>query len=101
MPAMNDPFAILREQVVQRVLDGPGASASAIRHAAFDGTGAPADLQPVIEKVHRHAYKVTDADISRLTSAHSDDELFELVVSASLGAAHSRLTAALSALEQA
>jgi alkylhydroperoxidase family enzyme len=61
----------------------------------------PPDLQALVDKVHRHAYKVTDEDFARLRTTYSDDELFEVVVSAALGAARQRLFAGLSALENA
>jgi len=57
--------------------------------------------QALVDKIHRHAYKVTDDDLARLRPAYSDDELFEVVVSAALGAARQRLFAGLSALENA
>ena len=72
---------------------------AAIRQAAAEGRGVPADVQTLIDKIHRHAYKVTDDDIARLRSTYSEDQLFELVVSASLGASRNRLMAGLAALE--
>jgi hypothetical protein len=97
----TDPHAHLRDRVLQRVLEGAGDSDAVIRRAAADGEGLPADLQPLVDKIHRHAYKVTDDDIARLRSTYSDDQLFELVVSASLGASRTRLMAGLAALEGA
>jgi hypothetical protein len=44
---------------------------------------------------------VTDADIARLRGRHGDDEMFEIVVSAALGASRRRLMAGLEALEEA
>jgi hypothetical protein len=97
----SDPHAALRDHVLQRVLDGPGQSDPAVRRAAADGTGAPADLQPLIDKIHRHAYKVTDEDIAALQATHGDDALFEIVVGAAVGASRRRLMAGLRALEDA
>ena len=97
----SDPHAALRDRVLQRVLDGPGESDPAVRRAAADGTGAPADLQPLIDKIHRHAYKVTDEDIAALQATHGEDALFEIVVSAAVGASRRRLMAGLRALEDA
>jgi hypothetical protein len=97
----SDPHATLRDRVLQRVLDGPGESDPALRRAAADGRGVPAELQAVVDKIHRHAYKVTDEDIAELQKRYGDDELFEIIVSASLGASHARLVAGLHALEQA
>jgi alkylhydroperoxidase family enzyme len=97
----TDPHAELRDRVYRSVLDGPGESASAMRHAAADGAGLPAELQPLVDKIQRHAYKVTDEDLARLKPAYDDDQLFEIVVSAALGASRKRLAAGLAALEKA
>jgi hypothetical protein len=97
----NDPHAALRDRVLQRVLDGPGESDPAVRRAAADGRGVPAELQALVDKIHRHAYKVTDEDIAELQQRYGDDPLFEIIVSASLGASRARLLAGLDALEKA
>ena len=98
---INDPHAELRDQVLERVIQGPAESDPAIRAAAADGKGAPADLQPLIDKIHRHAYKVTDEDIARAQAKYGDDRMFEIVVSAALGASRNRLRAGLKALNEA
>ena len=61
----------------------------------------PADLQQLVEKIHRHAYKVTDDDIARAQASYGDDKMFEIVVSSALGAARQRLMAGLKALDEA
>lgn len=58
----------------------------------------PTDLQPLVDKIHRHAYKVTDEDVAKLQLSYGDDKLFEVVVSAALGASRKRLMAGLDAL---
>jgi len=97
----TDPHAALRDQVVHRVLEGTGDSDPAIRAAAADGGPVPADLRALVEKIHNHAYRVTDDDIARLQPVYGDDRLFEIVVSAALGASRQRLRAGLAALEEA
>jgi len=72
-----------------------------IRQAAANGSGVPADLQSLVDKIHRHAYKVTDDDIARAQAKYGDDKMFEIVVSAALGASRNRLLAGLKALEKA
>ena len=96
-----DPHAELRDRVLQQVLEGAGETEPALRAAAANGTGLPEDLQPLIAKVHAHAYKVTDDDVARLRRTYDDDRLFELIVSASLGASRKRLLAGLKALDEA
>jgi len=76
-------------------------SDAAMRRTAADGAGVPADLEPLIDKIHRHAYKVTDDDVARLQTKYGDDQMFEIVVSAALGASRKRLLAGLKALEEA
>lgn len=73
----------------------------ALRTAAAEGAGLSPDLQPLIDKIHRHAYQVTDDDLARLRSAHDDDQMFEIVVSAALGASRRRLLAGLRMLDDA
>lgn len=95
---MHDRHAELRDQVLKRVLDGPGETEPALRHSAAEGRGLPADLQPLVDKIHTHAYKVTDADIAKLQATYGDDKMFEVIVSAALGASRKRLFAGLNAL---
>jgi alkylhydroperoxidase family enzyme len=96
-----DPHADLRDRAFRTVFDGPGETDPALRHAAADGKGVPPDLQALVDKIHRHAYRVTDEDLDRLRTTYSDDQLFEIVVSAALGASRQRLLAGLAALENA
>ncbi len=98
---MNDPHAALRDAVLDQVLNGPGESASALRNAGADGAGLPPDLQPLVDKIHAHAYRVTNDDVARAQRTYGDDRLFEVVVSAALGASRRRLMAGLRALEEA
>ena len=84
------------------VLHGPGESDTALRAAAFGGLASlPADLAPLVLKCRANAYRVTDADVAVPAAARGDDVVFEVVVSAAIGAAHERLAAGLRALEDA
>lgn len=98
---LTDPHAGLRDRVLHGVLEGAGESDPATRRAAAEGSGVPADLQALVDKIHRHAYKVTDDDIARLQAKYGDDRMFEIVVSAALGASRNRLFAGLAALDDA
>lgn len=97
----TDPHAGLRDRVLHTVLHGPGESDPATRAAAGEGAGLPADLQPLVEKIHRHAYRVTNEDIATLQAKYGDDKMFEIIVSAALGASRERLLAGLAALNDA
>ena len=96
----TDPHAELRDRVLATVLEGPGDTDPATRQAAAAGVGVPADLQSLVEKIQRHAYKVTDEDIARLQATYGDDRLFEIIVSAAVGASRARLVAGLQALNE-
>lgn len=97
----TDPHASIRDRVFASVFDGPGESDPALRQAAGHGTTVPPELATLVDKIHRHAYKVTDDDLARLRATYSEDQLFEIVVSAALGASRQRLFAGLAALEKA
>jgi len=96
-----DPHAALRDRVFESVLQGAGETDTPLRSAAAKGSGVPADLQPLVDKIHRHAYKVTDEDLARLQPKYADDQLFEIIVNAALGASRHRLLAGLEALDEA
>ena len=100
-PKVPDPHADRRDAVLRTVLDGPGKSDPSLRHAAAAGTGVPEELKSLVEKIHRYPYKVTDEDIEALQGKYNDDQLFELIVSAAIGASRQRLMAGLKALEDA
>jgi alkylhydroperoxidase family enzyme len=56
---------------------------------------APAAMDAYLEKVRRHAYRVTDADVEALKAAGlSEDEIFEQTVAAAIGEGLRRLDAA-------
>lgn len=61
----------------------------------------PLELQALVEKIERHAYRVTDEEVAALQKTYGDDRMFEIIVSAALGASRRRLFAGLDALEDA
>ncbi len=64
-----------------------------------DDTTIPPALRPYLDKVGRHAYKVTDRDIEALKAqGYSEEAIFELTVSAAVGAGLGRLKRGLNAL---
>lgn len=76
----------------QSVLDGPGHLPSLTRRAAASHSSGLA------EQVRTAAFSVTDADVAEAREEYSEDELFELVVSAAFGAAALRLAKGLEGL---
>ena len=109
-------YAALTERLVDSVLAGTGHTAGELRRATLAraarlggrctpldpgaaGGGVPASLTSYVDKVARHAYKVTNGDVAALQRAgNSDDILFEVTVAAALGAALGRLERGLAAL---
>ena len=97
---MDDRFASLRNATASAVFDGGGETASELRRAVAKGE-APANLASLVQKIRSRAYTVTDSDLDALRGQYSDDQLFELIVAATFGAASERLAAARRALEEA
>lgn len=96
-----DPHATLLDRVITRVLEGEGETPPSLRQAVATGQGVPGDLKALVDKIHLHAYKVSDDDIARAQAKYGDDQMFEIVVSSALGAARTRLMAGLKALDEA
>jgi hypothetical protein len=91
-----------RKSLVARILEGDGRASHAQRRAAFANAGLSAPLSTLIDKVARHAYQVTDADIAAArASGLSEDQIFEIVVGAAVGQAARQYDTALAALDAA
>ena len=82
------------------VIDGHGSTDAVVRRRVAAGQPPP-ELAALVQKIRDHAYRVSDADVDALRSLYSEDQLFELIVAAALGAAEDRLKAALAAVEGA
>jgi hypothetical protein len=86
--------------LVARILEGDGRASHAQRRIAFDNAGLVEPLTMLIDKVAKHAYKVTDEDIAAAkASGLSEDQIFELVVCAAIGQATRQYHTALATLE--
>jgi alkylhydroperoxidase family enzyme len=91
-----------RKALVARILEGDGRASQAQRRAAFNNAGLAEPLSALIQKVAKHAYRVTDDDIAAArASGVSEDQIFELVVCAAIGQATRQYDAAIGALEAA
>jgi alkylhydroperoxidase family enzyme len=83
----------LRWAVEARAAQNGGRPAN---HASYE---VPEELIRYVDKVAMHAYKVTDADVEALRHAgYSEDAIFEITLSAALGAGLARLERGLEAL---
>ena len=110
---MQNHYATEVRHLLNVVLTSPGAIDTTTREAIEVFSAAqsdriyvpireiPASLQAYLEKVVRHAYKVTDEDIQSLLQAgYSEEAIFEITVSAALGAGMGRLERGLAALQE-
>jgi signal transduction histidine kinase len=91
-----------RKALVARILEGDGRASHAQRRAAFDNVGLAEPLCTLVDKVAKHANKVTDGDIAAArASGLSEDQIFEIAVCAAIGQATRQYDTALAALEAA
>jgi hypothetical protein len=87
------------DAVVRRATEGPGRLGSAVRVETARNGDVPAALRPLVETAHAGAWNVEDVHFEPAWRAgYNEDQLFEVVVCAALGAASKRLQAALRAL---
>jgi alkylhydroperoxidase family enzyme len=97
---MDDRFSGTRRHTEEHILGTPGETSSALRAAAAKNSGdLPGDLAAYIDKVHRHAHRITDEEVAALrASGRSDDAIVELTWAAAVGAASAHFAAAARAL---
>lgn len=81
------------------VLSAPGALSPEIRQAASDRRTDDPALSSFVETVDGAAHRLTDEDVRALGKTLSEDQIFELAVSAAFGASMRRLHAGLEALK--
>jgi alkylhydroperoxidase family enzyme len=98
---LSDRHEAARRQLEDAVLRSPGHLEPRLREAIAEGREVPEELRLLVEKIRDHAYQISDADFAPLRARYSEDQLFEAVVSAALGAALTRLGAGLKALANA
>jgi threonine synthase len=92
----------LREVLVAQILEGEGVTSREQRRAAFRNSGLQEPLSALVDKVARHAYRVTDEDIAAaIRAGASEDEIFELVICAAVGEATRQYEVARAALDAA
>jgi hypothetical protein len=91
-----------QEALVRRILEGDGTASPAERRAAFNNSGVAEPLGALVDKVAKHAYRVTDYDIAAAkVSGLGEDQVFEIVVCAAIGQATRQYEMALAALKDA
>ncbi len=109
---MNQQHDANKHKLVEAVLTSPGATDPALRRIVETYTSElgrcpnghadklPAELTTYVTKVALHAYKTTDEDTEALRQAgYSEDAIFEITLSAALGAGIARLERGLAVLK--
>jgi len=109
---MNQQHHANKHKLVEAVLTSPGATDPALRRIVETYTSEhggrpdeqagklPSELVEYVTKVALHAYKTTDQDIEALRQAgYSEDAIFEITLSAALGAGIARLERGLAVLK--
>ena len=97
-------YDAFQARLADAVLKTQGDTPEGLRRAVLDRAagardGVPPELKAYVDKVARHAYRVTDEDVAALKRAgHSEDKIFELTVAAAVGAALHRLERGMAAL---
>ena len=102
---LSGRYAVFTRRLIDSVLAAPGDTSSEQRRAALARaagavlSGGEDALGRYVDTVARHAYTLTDDDLTALQRAgNSEDVIFEITVSAALGAALGRLERGLAAL---
>ena len=91
-----------QKALVKRILEGDGKASPSERRAAFNNTGLANPLGTLVDKVAKHAYRVTDEDITAAkVSGLTEDQVFEIVVCAAVGQATRQYETAFAALKDA
>jgi hypothetical protein len=91
-----------RKALARRILEGAGTASPSDRLAVFNNSGLAEPVGTLVDKVARHAYRVTDGDIAAVKeSGLSEDQVFEIVVCAAVGQATRQYDTALAALDAA
>ena len=92
------------DRVIARAKDGAGYTTLADRDAAFHqrlADFAPA-VRDLLAKVAKHAWRVTDEDVAAAKAAGiTEEQLFELIVCATLGQAKRQYDGAMHDVEEA
>src|SRR5262249_8776246 len=91
-----------RAALIARILEGKGEASREQRRSAFDDERLAGPVAALVDKVARHASRITDEDLGAAkASGLTEPQLFEIVVCAAVGQAARQYDAALAALEAA
>lgn len=89
-----------KKALVTRILEGDGKASPAERQAAFQNKGLAGPAGMLVEKIAKHAHRISDEDINAVRiSCLSEDQIFEVAVCAAVGQAARQYDTGLAALE--
>ncbi len=95
-------IAQFHRELVARVLESSAVAPPGLRRSAFDNAGLDEPVRTLVAKVAARSYAVTDEDVAAVRAAGlSEDQVFEVVVCAAIGAADRRYVNGLAALTEA
>lgn len=98
----DDRFREGLEKLLATVLGAPATAEPRVRRAAAQRSAdLPAELSRLVERIHRTPYKVTAEDLDALRSRYSEDQLFEIIAAAAVGASQQRYLAGMRAIDEA
>jgi len=109
---MHTRYTALSQHLIDAILTSPGETDSTLRRAIEEQSAqwsssspqqveqVPPELVTYVKKVALYAYKTTEEDIEALRRAgYDEDAIFEITLSAALGAGMTRLERGLAALK--
>src|SRR5262245_54240138 len=96
---MRDRFKDLFAKFEKTIMEAPGETRPSDRGLARAGRSKRRELEAYFQKLRETPYRVTDEDVANLLEkGSSEDAVFELTLSAALGAASERLSVGLEAI---
>jgi alkylhydroperoxidase family enzyme len=109
---MHTRYTDLSQHLIDAILTSPGETVPSLRRAIEEQSAqwsssspqhveqVPPELVTYVKKVALYAYKTTEEDIEALRKAgYDEDAIFEITLSAALGAGMTRLDSGLAALK--
>ena len=109
---MHTRYTALSQHLIDAILTSPGETDPTLRRAIEEQSAqwsssspqqvgqVPPELVTYVKKVALYAYKATEEDIEALRMAgYDEDAIFEITLSAALGAGMTRLERGLAALK--
>jgi hypothetical protein len=109
---MHMRYTDLSQHLIDAILTSPGETVPTLRRAIEEQSAqwsssspqqveqVPPELVTYVKKVALYAYKTTEEDIEALRKAgYGEDAIFEITLSAALGAGMTRLERGLAALK--